>query len=471
MLVPNTKTAENLSIASKTDVVGTGVITLTFDEAKESIKLINRSDGEMTLTAVGTPYTVEARTEKFIEGVSVSSVTLVGDANSLMFTIEAISGLPLALDVEDNSTQLENIANKQELHVVEFGRFNYGNKQASTVVGETTQHLYRSHAYVTGLKLVYSNNNIVSLRDAEAENDITLAVSFENENGDLIPFRFNGAKTITIEPGQTITSDELGVSLKPDEDFFLRCFTSVPVDGNTFPYNYNANKYAVGNVTEGGALLTSTKNGFSPIMIIGKTSQNVVLGIGDSNMSGTGDDNLTDDGRTLLQRGFFTRGMLQKYAFLNIAKGSQSAKEFVDDTFVSIRNILLSYTNKAFIMLGTNDIYTSSTAEDIIGYLQELYNKLSSLGIDVYACTMPPVSTSTDGWTTIENQTRGSNMDKRDAVNDWIRTNAQNVFKVIDIADALEPSRNAGIWSPNLTGDGTHMNEDGHILAGEQLIL
>lgn len=106
MLVPNTKTSENLLIASKTDVVGTNEITLTFDEPKEYINFVNSSNYGMTLTVDAVQYSVDPISNVTVDGISVASATLIGDSESQMFSIQAISGLPLALDVENNSQQI-----------------------------------------------------------------------------------------------------------------------------------------------------------------------------------------------------------------------------------------------------------------------------------------------------------------------------------------------------------------------------
>ena len=114
---------------------------------------------------------------------------------------------------------------------------------------------------------------------------------------------------------------------------------------------------------------------------------------------------------------------------------------------------------------------------------------LASTGKLVSQATFKPYTSSTDGWVTVENQTPGGVNPTRLAWNAWLRDGAPLIAgaaaatgttdpaavrvgsaghpldAVLEVADALESSRDSGVWTPGYTSDGLHPNPTGHAAA------
>jgi hypothetical protein len=90
--------------------------------------------------------------------------------------------------------------------------------------------------------------------------------------------------------------------------------------------------------------------------------------------------------------------------------------------------------------------------------------------------TIPTRATSTDGWTTLENQTVTNGGAERLELNDWIRTLPEGLDGYFELADLIESSRDSGKWRTfetenYITDDGTHPNDNGHMWIRDQGLI
>lgn len=112
-----------------------------------------------------------------------------------------------------------------------------------------------------------------------------------------------------------------------------------------------------------------------------------------------------------------------------LAKGSQTSAWLLNE----LRSKPVSYFEgfeNAVILIGTNDLGSNDSANDIWTRMEAIYQLLKEKGVKVHACTLPPGKGNTSGlW--------GSNFDaveaKRIAINEKIRTSPL-AHRVIDLA-------------------------------------
>ena len=104
-----------------------------------------------------------------------------------------------------------------------------------------------------------------------------------------------------------------------------------------------------------------------------------------------------------------------------------------------LQAIKQSNCSSVVVGLGLTDINSMSTTQ-IENSLTALANELLAVGSvkAVFLATLPPVTTSTDSWATVSNQTVSGGNAVRIAVNDWERTIPAPYSGVIDIASAIE---------------------------------
>jgi len=82
--------------------------------------------------------------------------------------------------------------------------------------------------------------------------------------------------------------------------------------------------------------------------------------------------------------------------------------------------------------------------------------------------TTPPVSTSTDGWASANNQVAHASNAQRVALNAWKRQVPRPFADCWEVADLVETARGSGLWKAGLTGDGTHESAAGYqAIAGD----
>ncbi|OIB04814.1 hypothetical protein AK95_14440 [Paenibacillus sp. LC231] len=208
--------------------------------------------------------------------------------------------------------------------------------------------------------------------------------------------------------------------------------------------------------------------GYTPLAIHGKTKEPKpsIAVIGDSIMWGAGDKNPINPSVGGDNYGFLIRAINNNFGYSALCISGEATRHFVGMR----RKFRIRVTDgmtHAVVEHGINDVNQGRSFEEIQGNLLDIYNELSSRGMKVYACTLVPVTDSTDGWATEKNQSVKGNEAVRTRLNDWIRTTPAPLSGYFETADTVETSRNSGIWKQGmvLTTDnlGIHPSAAGHL--------
>ena len=120
--------------------------------------------------------------------------------------------------------------------------------------------------------------------------------------------------------------------------------------------------------------------------------------------------------------------------------------------------------------LGFNDGALDFTFSRMTNLLTQLWLSYATNGVKVYQTTITPRNSTTDGYTTLGNETDTMGA-PRIAVNNWIRTCPPPLSGYFDAADAVESSRDSGKWKVNglaypngICADGVHPTTNGAAL-------
>ena len=186
---------------------------------------------------------------------------------------------------------------------------------------------------------------------------------------------------------------------------------------------------------------------FGPMAVFGNvltlsSSRPIVL-IGDSIMAGAG----------------FSTYFMTNRPVINLAFGGEKSQMWPTNSTIRSNIIASVNADTALVLYGRNDLIAGVTTNSLIESLTNVWNNLTNMGLSVWACTIPPKTTSTDGWITTGNQTITGSNDVRIVINDWIRTTPAPLAGYIEFADAVESSRNSGLWKSGvLVQSGTATN-------------
>jgi len=105
---------------------------------------------------------------------------------------------------------------------------------------------------------------------------------------------------------------------------------------------------------------------------------------------------------------------------------------------------------------GINDINSPATAATVLA-ARDTARAYFPSSKRVHETTLPPHTASSDGFTTLGGQTLASTVNnaQRVAFNDAVRAGRAGYAGYFDIADAVESSRNSGLWNCPVAGGGT----------------
>jgi len=274
--------------------------------------------------------------------------------------------------------------------------------------------------------------------------------------------KFGGNASASIASGSTGTSDSVAVQIPDGAAFWVRTFATQAGSGFSLyqsPINTAGgsaaevaasgltDKTMSGTIADGGGNLA-----YGPTALIGMTNRSSVLILGASNTQGVGD---TFDASGFI--GLAERSIGPRMAFVKSARGGDKALDLVNAH--ASRAALAAYCTDVVLQLGTNDLSGGASAATLAGLIDTIVGYFP--GIPTYICTVPPMSSSTDGWATTANQTATNNVE-RSAFNNAVRAETVSAASAgfFDISMPLEPSLNAGIWkAPGFTADGSHASQ------------
>ena len=374
----------------------------------------------------------------------------------------------LSKDYSDIVQQIGNLSSGGKKQAITLFGQGYPDALISGLAGgRTYNNYYISAGKTQNPQLLYGNFTNASDSKDTITGCSTLTIKASIIKGSTIyPITFNGNSQTTLVAGATILSDPLGLTFDDNEEFQVRTFIAVPADTNTHPSGFSAHRGGVGDQTLSASPSWTlfTTPAYSPMAIIGYGNKKAVIGHGDSIQYRSNDSSIDINGKTIYATGFANRACITaKIPYINISKGGEKVQNAIDPTYNWLKHTVLPYGSIFLSDLGTNDCAGGRTFAQIQADLLSLWNNMANRGLKVFATTIPPKTTSTDSWATVENQTPTSSNNVRVQVNDWIRTKPAPLTNYFDVADALESARNSGKWKANYTNDGTHPIAVGHI--------
>ena len=313
---------------------------------------------------------------------------------------------------------------------------------------------------------------------------MTATASIEYPAGTFHQVTFAGSASGTVASGLTLTSDQIAVAIPKGALFFVRLhiadpagiplnyFAVAPVSGE--PQTIGASPYdviqsgasAVPDMTMTGTVTpTSGEAGISlfPVAIFGPSSAPAVCIHADSRGAGIRASTFGDydNGNVAMKVG-------PSLAYINEAVPGETTHDATAS--YTQRLALVKYCTADVVEYGINDFYlpavtggTVPSATTVLGYAQSFVNLIQGAAPNnpIVALTLPPVSTSTDGFATTTNQTTNAGTNgPRSTYNFDLRLGQlSGVVGIWDITAAVESggASGSGIWLPYMPiGDGLH---------------
>jgi hypothetical protein len=309
--------------------------------------------------------------------------------------------------------------------------------------------------------------------------------------GQIVPARFGGRVGVVIAPAHdVVTSDPVTITIPPTTQFFIRTaamMSGVGLQIADMPGGYrytgannefDSRSTALNDHTLDPTNLSNTGGGFwGPSAVValvtpagGLPAPGAVLILGDSIAAGTGD--VPD---ALQNEGYIERSLANNVPFVSAARGSTNAGEEAMQgngqmalaTDTGITDVLLE--------LDRNDIWETHTAYTIVeGYIETIASRYAAAGKRVWCFTATPTTDSTDGWTTLVNQSWSSQQlldeAQRELLNADLRTPAKlaslGCYGLIDVAGFMEDPGGSHKWRVDYgaaSADGVHPSAALHL--------
>ena len=343
-----------------------------------------------------------------------------------------------------------------------------------------TRHVAPNWA-VGGLRAAYSNFRLTTAGEVDGANDVTVGVNVEL--GALsIPLTFGGRPDVTLAPGATVFSDPGGVDLAPGAVFFLRAFVRTAAAGQSWPLGRfmgsgegsNRSDTAAGGADARAGVgplanAVSYEAGVYPSAVVGRRDPAYsgptvsVAVVGDSIATGSGEN----------PYGAYAYGFVERA--LNAAGAAWSNSTKPGDLLANPATLaqrrrrmvhLAPFATSALIQAGVNDIFGGASLATMQSNAAALCMAFARSGARPFLTTITPKQNSGTDYTT----TNAAYEAVRRQYNSWIRAGAGgSTAGFFEIADVVEPARNAGVWRNGYTADGTHPTSAAHALMAAAL--
>lgn len=363
--------------------------------------------------------------------------------------------------------------------------------------GGNLEHMTRSRHYmrdsVRYLRLAFNNWYVHagSWTEIDPGQAMTVKASIEYPAGTFTQVTFDsGSTSKSIADGATAWSDDIYVNIPDGALFFVRIHCSVASGG--FPYYSGLAAVADGEASiSAGSTADLTMSGtvtdgdsgvvlYTPAAIIGLSNRNSVLIMGDSICDGaSGHDSFTEENH-LNNLGSIERSLTPQLATLTHATSGDRAYKWVADHTKRLALITTANPQRVVIQLGSNDLAAGQSAAELKASHESIISTLKGAlpDLEAWIATIMPVSSSTDSWATLGNQTTNATINPprltHNAVIRALGVTGQDGY--FEVADCVESSRDSGIWK--VTGaangysyDGTHAVEAGYLLIQNSRLL
>ena len=333
----------------------------------------------------------------------------------------------------------------------------------STAKYFNSRSVHVARSAITSLQIAFPNwyvNNASPKVEVASGDTMTFTGSIEYPAGTFTQIRWFGNTSIVTASGGQDLSDPVNISIPNGATFWIRCHGEAGTNANT-PFSqqlsldsargaaFEFSATSLPDRTMSGTITNNSGNTgiFTPVLIVGPTNARSVLVLGDSRQRGVHETYTSS-----ANRGEIGRAIGGSVAYINAGIAGDTVAGLVAS--FSRRLSLANYCTHVTCSFGINDLSLSATPASIVAGIQNIAGKLS--GKPVYTSTVAPATTSTDGWVTTGNQTAGSTNANRITLNGLIRAGISGLSGYFEIADAVETSRDSGIWKANYTDDGVH---------------
>lgn len=333
-----------------------------------------------------------------------------------------------------------------------------------------TRHYARDR--ITAMQLLFGNIYVPGL-EASGPGSITLTAAIEYPAGTYYQVKWSGSTSVTIAPGDIAPlSDNRSVKIPDGGKFWIRTWVT-----GASGIIYAEVKHIMGedvssiaasglsDLTMGGTITDTagTYACFPPLAIVGPTARRTVLIVGDSRNGSTAS---IAHFNALSDKGNIAHAISSTVAYTNAARSGQTMGQVVSTH--ALLTALSAYTTDVMIQHGINDINGGASLSSVTSRLTSIVGYFSET-CRVWTITIEPISTSSDGWTTVGGQLVVATNPNRTAFNDFIRAGVAGATGYFEFADYVETGRNSGIWRIFETGiaptsDGVHMNDAGHTI-------
>lgn len=323
-----------------------------------------------------------------------------------------------------------------------------GTVSNGTDTGTNTRAPYVAPVELTEIEVAFGNLSIGSNGEVPGQpaNTITVMAALEYPASSYTPIFFQGRRAVTLDAMAQVWSDPIAIRVPAGATYYIR--TYMTVTGTWYQQGYTDGGTVVGSqgTSEVDQTLSGTISGTPsrPYIPQGVRARNQsaatlrIAGFGDSITGGVGDST---------GKGWFMRAFAN-YRKIRLAQSGEKATSVVGVNG-SKRLAMAAGCNAAFHCYGVNDVNFGRTAAQIEADLASRWLAHQNRGWVGYGATLTPITTSSDSFATLANQTVNANDAVRVAVNTWLRAGAP-----------LDPTTKAvvaaGTNGALVAGDGTH---------------
>ena len=327
-----------------------------------------------------------------------------------------------------------------------------------------------------------------NIKDFDPATSVTFSAAFEDAAGNVYAATFNGQRSVVLPGGGSVLSDPLPINVAVSDVVWVRVYISA----GTAYSNRGTGLSSVGGFTAatdltasgaGAVGATFAIGGFDAMCIVGTpTSTNKPRSVavqGDSLAVGIGDGPYAGNEFGYLPQvavnpyycggGYLQRALSGHAGSIIEAQTGDSVNNFLTGVAHFRRDALTRFTKYAVVEYGRNDVSAGRTAVQVqTDLLKQATRNIARGIIGNVIVTLTPISTSTDNWATIENQTAHATEAIRVAHNAWVRAGCPIVSGApvavgtsgallagqpghpikgyIEVADSVESARDSGKW-------------------------
>lgn len=323
--------------------------------------------------------------------------------------------------------------------------------------------------------------------DTDPATSVTFAVSIVYQ-GRIYPCTFDGAKTKVLSAGGFALTDKLPIFVNAGDSLTVLIYLSA---GSAY-----FTRYIVGGSISGVGGFTATSDlttlgsaapaaastaVFAPLCIIGTPTgggrAKTVIIQGDSipagAMDGNGGPNLTGYSASApwwAAGGWAMRALSGHAGVINSSVSSDAVRDYLLGPGHFRRGSMIQFVEYALLPLGVNDLSFGRTQSQLENDLiDQAYRNVAKGLRGTIVTTLTPVSSSTDKWATVANQTTSWGPGSpRVLHNNWVRAGCpivngdpvavgtsgallagqpgHPIVGYVDVADAVESARDSGKW-------------------------